>query len=138
LIDEAAARYRLISAIVDAWGLTATISNCEQAFKATAICPFFPDAMMTSEHVRPGDPGDELFALRGNRIQISAKLVNAMDEQLALRGHHLGRMANPGDLVRPSFADIVRLSQGEVQNGRMLYLGPSALVQTNCQVWEIH
>jgi hypothetical protein len=66
--DEAAARYRLVSAIVDAWGRTATISNCEQAFKATGICPFSPDAMMASEHVRPAGPGDELFAPRGNRI----------------------------------------------------------------------
>jgi hypothetical protein len=29
-------------------------------------------------------PGDELFAPRGNRIQISAKILNAMDERLAL------------------------------------------------------
>jgi hypothetical protein len=108
--DEAAARYHLVSAIVDAWGRTATISNCEQAFKATGVCPFSPDAVMASEHVRPAGPGDELLAPSGNRIQISAKILNAMDERLALRGHLLGRMTNPGDLVPPSFADIVRLS----------------------------
>jgi hypothetical protein len=105
--DEAAARYRLVLAIVDAWGRTATISNCEQAFKATGICQFSPDAMMASERVRPAGPGDELFAPRGNRIQIFAKILNAMDERLALQGHLLGRMADPGDLVPPSFADIV-------------------------------
>jgi hypothetical protein len=114
--NEAAARYRLVSAVVDAWGRTATISNCEQAFKATGICPFFPDSMMASEHVRSAGPGDELFAPRGNRIQISAKILNAMDERLALREHILGRMANPSDLVPPSFADIVRSSQGDLQN----------------------
>jgi hypothetical protein len=43
-----------------------------------------PDAMMTSKHVRPAGPGDELFAPRGNRIQISAKILNAMDERLPL------------------------------------------------------
>jgi hypothetical protein len=54
--DEAAARCRLVSAIVDAWGRMATISNCEQAFKATGICPFSPDTMMASEHVQPAGP----------------------------------------------------------------------------------
>jgi hypothetical protein len=136
--DKAAARYRLVSAIVDSWGRTATISNCEQGFKATGICPFSPDAMMASEHVRPAGSSDELFAPRGNRIQISAKILNAMDERLALREHILGRMANPGDLVPPSFADIVQLSQGNLQNGRILCSIPSALVQTNHQLWEIH
>jgi hypothetical protein len=62
--------------------------------------------------VWPAGPGDELFAPRGNRIQISAKILNAMDVQLALRGHLFGRMANHSDLVPPSFADIMRLSQG--------------------------
>jgi hypothetical protein len=119
-------------------GELATISNCEQAFKATGICPFSPEAMMASEHVRPAGPGDELFALRGNRVQISAKILNAIDERRALRGHLLGRMANPSDLVPPSFANIVRLSQGDLQNGRMLCSIPSELVQTNRQFWEIH
>jgi hypothetical protein len=119
-------------------GRTATISNCEQAFKATGICQFSPDTMMASEHVWPAGPGDELFAPRGDRIQISAKILNAMDERLALRGHLLGRMANPGDLVPPSFADIVRLSQGDLHNGRMLCSIPSELVQTNRQLWKIH
>jgi hypothetical protein len=76
--------------------------------------------------------------LRGNRIQISAKILNAMDERLALRGHLLGPIANPGDLVPPSFADIVRLAQGDLQNGRILCSIPSELVQTNRQLWEIH
>jgi hypothetical protein len=40
--DEAAARYRFVSAIVDAWGRTAMISNCKQAFKATGTYPFSP------------------------------------------------------------------------------------------------
>jgi hypothetical protein len=93
---------------------------------------------MASEHVRPADPGNEFFAPRGNRIQISARILNGMDERLALRGHLLGRMANPGDLVPPSFAGIVRLSQGGLQNGRMLCSIPSALVQTNRHLWEIH
>jgi hypothetical protein len=84
-----------------------TISNCEQAFKATGICPFSPHAMMASEHVRPAGPGNELFAPRGNGIQTSAKILNTLDERPALRGHLLGRMANPGDLVPSSFADIV-------------------------------
>jgi hypothetical protein len=61
-----------------------------------------------------------------------------MDERLALRGHLLGRMANPGDLVPLSFADIVRLSQGDLQNGRRLCSVLSELVQTNHQLWEIH
>jgi hypothetical protein len=93
--------------------------------------------MMASEHVRAAGPGDELFAPRGNRIQISAKILNAMDELLALQGHLFGRMANPSDLVLPSFADIVRLSQGDLQNGRMLCSILSELVQTNRQLWEI-
>jgi hypothetical protein len=136
--DEAAVRYRLVSAIVDAWGRTATISNCGQAFKATGICPFSPDAMMASEHVQPAGPGDELFAPRGNAIQISAKILNAMDERLVLLAHLFGRMANPGDLVPPSFADIVRLSQGDLQNRRMLRSIPSELVQINRQLRAIY
>jgi hypothetical protein len=80
----------------------------------------FPDAMMASEHVRPVGPGDELFPPRANRIQISVKILNALDERPAPLGHLVGRMANPGDLVPPSFTDIVRLLQGDLQNGRML------------------